>query len=210
MYQIEIVQKGDAGQELPGKALDLTVGKRNELIAFEEIEDALTQQIHDDANVPSIVKTITEVDTPIPIVRIVRFEGSEDPQLDSRRISILLYRADDLDSHQLILPSIGRLYDLTKGALAKQFDDLVVVGQLGVGNHIVVTVFVVSLAALVLIWYYSDMYLTRLLWGIRRRMVTWVVVSCNGCLPPLDLVGDLLAGPLPLLTRLGVMLVLAV
>lgn len=115
----------DACQELPGKALNLTVGKRNELIALEEIEDALTQQIHYDANVPPIIEAITEVDTPIPIVRVVRFQSSEDPQFDTRGISILLYGADDLDSHQLILPSVGRLDDLAKGALAKQFDDLI-------------------------------------------------------------------------------------
>lgn len=41
-------------------------------------------------------------------------------------------------------------------------------------------------------------------------MVTWVVVSGDGRLPPLDLVGNLLASPLPLLTRLGVVLVLAI
>lgn len=41
-------------------------------------------------------------------------------------------------------------------------------------------------------------------------MVTWVIVSGDGRLPPLDFVGDLLASPLPLLAGLCVMLVLAI
>lgn len=110
---------------MPGKALDLTVGKRDKLIAFEEIEDALTQQIHDDANVPSVIEAIAEVDTPISIVRVVRFQGSEDPQFDSRGISIFLYGADDLDGHELVLPSVCRLDYFAEGALAKQFHDLI-------------------------------------------------------------------------------------
>lgn len=33
----------DACQKLPGKALDLTVGKGHKLIALEEVKNALTQ-----------------------------------------------------------------------------------------------------------------------------------------------------------------------
>lgn len=95
------------------------------MVSLEEIEYALTQQIHDDANMPTVVEAITEVDAPIPIVRIVCFQGGEDPELDSRGISVFLHRADDFDGHQLVLSSVSRLNDFPKGALAQQFDDLI-------------------------------------------------------------------------------------
>lgn len=110
---------------MPGKALYLTVGEGHKLIALEEVENALAQQIHDDADVPSVIKAITEVDTSIPILRVIRFQGSEHPQLDSRSIPIFLDGADDLDGHQLVLPPIGCLDDLAKGTLTEEFDNLV-------------------------------------------------------------------------------------
>lgn len=103
--------------------MDLTVGKRNKVVALEKVEDTLTQQVHNDADVPSVVEAITEVYAPIPVLGIVGFQRSQHSQLDARGVPVFLYGADDLDRHQLVLSPICGLHNLTKGTLAKQFDN---------------------------------------------------------------------------------------
>lgn len=73
----------DACQKLPGKALNLTVGKGHKLIALEKVKNALTQQIHDDADMPSVIEAITKVDASISVLRIIGFQGSKYSQFNS-------------------------------------------------------------------------------------------------------------------------------
>lgn len=64
----------DTSKELSGKTLDLAVRKGNELIAFEKIEDTLAQQVHDNADVASVVEAVAKMYATIPIFRVVRFQ----------------------------------------------------------------------------------------------------------------------------------------
>jgi len=61
----------NTGEKLPRKALYLTVREWNKRVALEEVKDTLSEQIHDDAYMTSIVKTVTEVYTPVSILMVV-------------------------------------------------------------------------------------------------------------------------------------------
>jgi len=74
---------GHTGKQLPGKALNLAVWKRHKRVSLQEIKDTLTQQIHDNADMPSVVKAIPEVYTSISVLLIVCFESRQNPQLYS-------------------------------------------------------------------------------------------------------------------------------
>lgn len=54
MYQVQVVQEGNAGKQLPCKTLNMTVGERREEISFEEIKDADSIKICNDAFVLSV------------------------------------------------------------------------------------------------------------------------------------------------------------
>lgn len=71
----------DTGKELSCKTLNLTVRKRDELIAFEEIKYTLAQQVHDDAYMAPVVEAVAEMNAPVAIFGIVRFERRENPEL---------------------------------------------------------------------------------------------------------------------------------
>jgi hypothetical protein len=60
---------------LPGKALDLTVWKRHKVIALEEVEDALSQKIHDNADMAPVIEAVSKMNTSIPVLGIIRFQG---------------------------------------------------------------------------------------------------------------------------------------
>lgn len=71
----------DTGKELSRKTLDLAVRERYELIAFEEIEYALAQQVHDDADVAPVVEAVAEMNAPVTIFGVVRLERRQNPEL---------------------------------------------------------------------------------------------------------------------------------
>lgn len=71
----------NAGEELPGKALDLTVWKRYKGVAFEKIKNTLPKQIHNYANMASVIKAVTKVYAPVSVLVVICFEGRQDPQL---------------------------------------------------------------------------------------------------------------------------------
>lgn len=114
---------GHTGQKLTSETLDLAVGKGNKRISFEEVEDALAQQIHNNADVTTKVEAIAEMYAPVAVLWVVGFEGSQNPELYARCVPILLYRANDFDGHQLLLLPVHGLDDLTKRALTKLFDN---------------------------------------------------------------------------------------
>ena len=106
-----------ASEELSGKTLNLTVGERYKGIAFEEVKNALAQEICDDANMTPIIETISEVYTPIPVLLIICLEGSKNPKLDLASIAVLLDGANDLDSNFGATSPIRGLDDFTKSTL---------------------------------------------------------------------------------------------
>ena len=115
----------DAGEQLSGEALDMTVGKGREIVTLEEVEDALTQQIGDDADVIPKVETIPEMDALVAVLGIVQGEGLQDAQLDARRVSVFLDRSNDLDGTFGPLALVVGLDDLAKRTLTKQTTDLI-------------------------------------------------------------------------------------
>ena len=74
---------GYASEELSGKISDLAVWKRYEFVRFQEVEDTLSEQVHDNAYVSSEIETISKVYTSVSIFVIVRFQGGEDTELYS-------------------------------------------------------------------------------------------------------------------------------
>jgi hypothetical protein len=50
---------GYTGKQLSSETLDLAVGKRHKVIGLEEVKDTLSQQIHDDADVTSIIEAVS-------------------------------------------------------------------------------------------------------------------------------------------------------
>ena len=157
----------NTGEELPGKALDLTVRKWHKCVAFQEVKNALPKKVHDYTDVASVVKAITKMYASVSVFVVVCFEGRKDPQLYSRSISVLLHGSDDLDGDKLVSLLIMGLNDLTKGPLAKKFRYLVwdhvsyqtvssledlrrtSLCQVGVRYHNVVAILVINLAVLV-------------------------------------------------------------
>lgn len=56
---VDLILTGYTGQELAGKALDLAVGERDKVVALKEVEDTRAQEIHDNADMATIVEAIT-------------------------------------------------------------------------------------------------------------------------------------------------------
>lgn len=114
-----------AGEQLSSKVLDLAVGKRHKAVAFEKVENALAQKIHDDANVAAVVETVSQVNAPIPVLFVVGLERSQHAKLDPGSVAIFLDGSDDLDSHRLVSLDIPGFDHFTKGTLTKETDNLV-------------------------------------------------------------------------------------
>jgi hypothetical protein len=72
MDQIEVVQKGDAGEELLRKLLDMRAGEWHKAVGLEEVEHALPVQVGDDADVVPEVEAVPQMDTPVYVVLVVR------------------------------------------------------------------------------------------------------------------------------------------
>lgn len=115
----------DTGQQLPSKALNLAVRERNELVALQKVEDTLAKQIHDDTYVTTVVKGVAKVDAAILVLGIVSLEGSQDPQFNSRRISVFLNRTYDLDGDELVPSPVTSLDDFSKCPLTEHLNHLI-------------------------------------------------------------------------------------
>ena len=107
-----------ACEQLASKVLDLTVWEWDEGVALEEVKDTLSKKVHNDANVAAIIEAVSKVYTSIPVLRIVCFEGRQNPQFNPRSISVLLNGSDDLDSNQLVPPLVLGLDHFSKSSLA--------------------------------------------------------------------------------------------
>jgi hypothetical protein len=64
-----------ARKKLSSKALDLTIREGDKSIALQEIKDTLSEQVHDNAYVSTIVKAVPEVYAPISVLLVVCFES---------------------------------------------------------------------------------------------------------------------------------------
>jgi hypothetical protein len=62
-------------KELSRKTLNLAVGEWHEVVAFKEVEDTLSEQVGDDADMTSIIETVSEMNTPVSVIGVVCFEG---------------------------------------------------------------------------------------------------------------------------------------
>lgn len=76
--ELDRILTGNAGEELPGKQLDVRAWERRKVVDFEEIEYALAVQIRDDADVISIIKTLPQVYAFVPVVPVVLSKCGED------------------------------------------------------------------------------------------------------------------------------------
>lgn len=58
----------------------MAVGEGHEAVAFEEIKDALAQEVHDDADMAAVIEAIPEMDASISVFVVVGLEGRQDPK----------------------------------------------------------------------------------------------------------------------------------
>ena len=105
--------------------MNLAVRERHEVVALEEIEDALAKKIHDDADMSSEVEAVSEMNAAISVLLIVGLEGCQDTEFDLAGISVLLYRTDDLDGNELVAFLISGLHDFAECTLAEKLDHLI-------------------------------------------------------------------------------------
>lgn len=103
---------------MSGKVLDLAVGKGDEAVALEKVENALAQEIHNDADVASVVEAVSQVNASIPVFFVVGLERGQNAKLDSRGVAVFLDRSNNLDSHRLVPLHVTGLYHFAKGTLS--------------------------------------------------------------------------------------------
>ena len=95
--QIQVVEEGNAGEELLGKLLDVRAWEGYKLIRLEEIENALPVEIGDDTDVVPKVEAVSKVNAAVHVVLVVGLESGQDPQFDARGFTVLRHRPDDFD-----------------------------------------------------------------------------------------------------------------
>jgi len=71
--------------------LDLAVRERHKAVALEKVKDALAEQVHDDADVASVVEAVPEVDTPVPVFLVIGLERGEDSEFYPRGVPVFLH-----------------------------------------------------------------------------------------------------------------------
>lgn len=64
----------NASEELSGKTLNLTIGERHEMVALKEVEDTLSEQVGDDADMVSIIETVPKMDASVSVFGVICFE----------------------------------------------------------------------------------------------------------------------------------------
>lgn len=96
-----------------------------ELVHLQEVKDALPVEVCDNADMIPKVKAVSEVNTPIAVVPVVRCQGRQDTELYPRCIAVLLNGADDLDGTLGLLFTIPGFHNFAKCALTKQFDNFI-------------------------------------------------------------------------------------
>lgn len=77
MNEVEVVQEGNAGKQLLCKLLDVRAGKWHETVGLEKVEDTLTVQVCDDADVVAEVEAISKVNAAVDVVFVVGGERGQ-------------------------------------------------------------------------------------------------------------------------------------
>lgn len=72
----------NAGKELFGEMLNLTAGKRHKLVSFQEIKDALSEEVCDNTYMVPEVEAITKVYAFVAIILVVVRQRLEYTELD--------------------------------------------------------------------------------------------------------------------------------
>lgn len=75
MDEVEIVEEGDAGEELSREALYLCAREGHKSVALQKIEDALAKKICDYAYVISEVEGVAQVYALVLVGSVVEREG---------------------------------------------------------------------------------------------------------------------------------------
>ena len=110
----------NASKQLSCKALNLAVWKWHKRVCFQKVKHRLAQQIHNYADVTAEIEAIPQMYAAVAVLWIVQTQGLQHPQLDSRCVAVLLYRADHFDCNCFSWSlTVDRFYDFTECALAK-------------------------------------------------------------------------------------------
>jgi hypothetical protein len=112
-------------QELSGEALNLRAGKWYKSISLEEVEDTLSQEIRDNADVVPEVEGITQVDAFVSIGLVVQRQCGENSKFNARCVTVLLHGAYYLDGTLCLSFLVKSLHDFPKGSLAQKPHDRV-------------------------------------------------------------------------------------
>lgn len=70
--------------------MDLAVWEGHEVVALKEVENALAEKIHHNADVVSEIEAVSEVNTSVPVLFVVGLQCCQDPKLDLAGVPILL------------------------------------------------------------------------------------------------------------------------
>ena len=115
----------NACEQLLCEMLDLAARKWNKRVALEEIKNALTEEVCDDANVVPKVKAVTQMNTLVAVLTVVVRKRLQHTQFNSRGVSIFLNGTDDLDGTPRFLLPIICFHDFAKSSLAQQTNSFV-------------------------------------------------------------------------------------
>jgi hypothetical protein len=96
-----------------------------ELIHLQEVKDTLPVEVGDNADVIPKVKAVTEMDTPIAILPVIRCKGRQDTEFYPRCIAVLLDGSNDFDGTFGLLFTVPGFHNFAECALTEQFDDFI-------------------------------------------------------------------------------------
>lgn len=70
--------------------LNLTAGEWNKSIALEEVEDTLSKQIGDNADMVSEIKAVSKMNAFVAVTLVVGGESGQHTQFNARGVSVFL------------------------------------------------------------------------------------------------------------------------
>ena len=115
----------NAGEQLPGKVLNLTAREWHEAVTLQKVENTLAQQVCNYTYVVPEIEAVAEVYAFVAVFLVVHGKSGKYSKLDSRSIAVFLHRTYDLDSTPGFPSLVKCLDDFSEGSLAEQFDDVV-------------------------------------------------------------------------------------
>ena len=66
-----------AGEELSCKTLYLAVRERDITVSFQKIEDALIEEVHDNAYMVLVVEAVSQMYATVPVVSVIRLQSGQ-------------------------------------------------------------------------------------------------------------------------------------